>query len=312
MKILVLGGGGYLGRVLTQQLHNHGHAITIYDPLFFDFPFAQPAKILKYDVRNYSALESAIKESDAVVNLAAIVGDEACSNLENETRDINLEAAEQVARLCKNYEKWLVFASTCFVYGFNEKEVLTERSRVGSLNKVYPATKIEAEKKIHQIYPAATILRFGTLFGASPRMRYDLVVNIFTAKAKNGEKLMVFGGNQWRPLLHVQDAAASIIHCIHNQLSGILNVHHANYQISTIAEIVSAKTGSEIEIDVSNQDTRSYIVSNKAIRKTGFETQHSILDGVEEMLQLDSWKDYKLPQYSNAKFYAQLRAEGKI
>ncbi len=311
MKVLVLGGGGYVGRVLLDQLIDHGHTVSVYDTFWFGNLVAK-ANVIVGDIRNYTKLEAAIKEHDAVINIAAIVGDEACNLIENQAKEINTEAAVKVAQFCNEYKKKLAFSSTCFVYGFNEKEILTERSRTSTSGVTYPDSKVQAEKGILSVMNNATILRFGTLFGKSPRMRYDLVANIFTAKALKKETLTVFGGHQWRPLLHVEDAAAALIHCIHNDLSGTYNVLHANYQISTIAEIIAAKTDAEIMIDSTKQDTRSYLVSNKQIRKTGFETKHNIVDLVDEIKEEESWKKYSSPIYSNAKFFTEMQTEGKL
>ncbi len=311
MKFLVIGGAGFIGQVLKDQLIDHGHDVSIYDTFWFGKNIAK-ANLIEGDVRNHAKLEKAIKEHDLIVNLAAIVGDGACNEVVEEANEINTVCAVKIAELCKLHNKRLVFASTCFVYGFNEKEILTERSDPSSSNETYPASKIKAETEILKILSSTVILRFGTLFGYSPRMHYDLVANIFAARALNSEDLTVYGGDQWRPLLHVKDAAASIIHCVHNGLSGIYNVLHANYQITTIAEIIAAQTGSAIIIDSTKQDTRSYLVSNKLLKKTGFTTKHGILGLVDEIKATDSWRNYLNIKYNNAKFYAKFKSEGKI
>ena len=311
MKFLVIGGAGFVGQELVGQLIDHGHDVSIYDTFWFGKNIPK-ANLITGDVRTYAKLEKAIKEHDFIVNLAAIVGDGACNEVIPEANEINTDCAVKIAEFCKTHKKRLAFTSTCFVYGFNEKEILTERSNPSSSNETYPASKVKAEKQILAILPTTVILRFGTLFGYSPRMHYDLVANIFAARALNSELLTVYGGDQWRPLLHVKDAAASIIHCVHNNLSGIYNVVHANYQIITVAEIIAAQTSSQIVIDSTKQDTRSYLVSNKLLKKTGFTTKYGLLGLVDEIKASGSWKNYLDIKYNNAKFFAKLKKEGKI
>jgi len=311
MKILCIGGAGYLGGVLVPALTKEGYDVTVFDMYYFPTePYLGHVNTTG-NIVNSLALEGEIKTHDVIVLIAAIVGEPACQVLSKEVQAINYAAPTKISELCKKYRKKLVFTSTCFFYGFDGTKVLTEKSPVQPKKSLYGLTKYNAEKKIRLNCPNAAILRFSTLFGESCRMRYDLVVNRFIAQALNKENLTLHGGNQWRPFLHIKDAARAIIHAIQKDLRGEYNVLYANYQIKTVAEIIAASLNVKIK-HTGTKDTRNYLVSPDKLHKTGFTPTYSILDAVDEIQKTKTWKNYENPIYSNEKWYAKLKKEGKI
>lgn len=315
MKILLLGGAGYLGSVLTQKLLMSDHSVTVVDTFWFGDNLPNPDENgllskVNLDIRNTEALKNEIEKADAVINIAAAVGPEMCDMIPKTAKEINLEAVKNMIPLVEN--KKFIFTSTCSVYGFNEEKFLDEDSTDFAAVSLYGRTKSEAEQMVHKQLPEATIFRLGTLYGYSPRMRFDLVANLFIAKAINGEKLTVNGGEQWRPMVHVQDVADGIIFALENNMHGIYNMVQNNYTIKLMAEIITAKYGNEYEVDPSKSDVRSTIAKNNKIRQRGFYPKRSILDAAKELENMECIKDYKNPIHYNAKYVSVLRERGLV
>lgn len=253
---------------------------------------------------DYKKINSILNNFDAVVWLAALVGDGACSINPTLTHEIN---SETVKNLVKNFNGKIIFLSTCSVYGAQEG-VLDENSEVNPLSE-YASSKLIAEKYLEE--SDAIIFRLGTLFGISDqfsRIRLDLVVNILTTKALVDKKMSVFGGDQWRPLLHVKDVANAIEHNISSDTKGIFNLHYKNFKIIEIAEKIKEKIP-DVSIETTPlpfQDARNYQVSSdKLKRETGFEASIELSQGIEEMYNLISSnriKDINDPRYSNQNF----------
>jgi nucleoside-diphosphate-sugar epimerase len=221
-----------------------------------------------------------------VVLLAAIVGDPASKARPTETIETNVLAAQALASACKlNHINRFLYASTCSVYGVGG-ELLDEEAPLNPVS-LYARTKIESEKIILSMgddYFSPTILRMGTLYGYSPRMRFDLVVNTMSMKSFTDKKIQVFGGKQWRPLIGVEDAAEVYVRCIEANLSDvgnqIFNVgsDSQNFQIDSVAEIIGRALGNiPISRDKSNLDARDYRVSFAKLRqRLGFMPQQDI------------------------------------
>ena len=198
MDILVVGGAGYVGGGIVDLLSKK-HDVTVYDSLIYENSFRKDVNFIFGDIRDYKKLNPIFKKYDAVVWLAALVGDGACAINPTLTHEIN---AETVSNLIKNFNGKIIFLSTCSVYGAQDG-ILNEDSSVNPLSE-YASSKLIAEKYLKD--SDAIIFRLGTLFGIGDqfsRIRLDLVVNILTTKALQDKKMSVFGGDQWRPLLHV-------------------------------------------------------------------------------------------------------------
>ena len=303
MKILVVGGAGYVGGGIVDTLSKKNE-ITVYDSLIYESAFRKDVNFIYGDIRDYKKINSILNNFDAVVWLAALVGDGACSINPTLTHEIN---SETVKNLVKNFNGKIIFLSTCSVYGAQEG-VLDENSEVNPLSE-YASSKLIAEKYLEE--SDAIIFRLGTLFGISDqfsRIRLDLVVNILTTKALVDKRMSVFGGDQWRPLLHVKDVANAIEHNISSDTKGIFNLHYKNFKIIEIAEKIKEKI-SDVSIETTPlpfQDARNYQVSSDKLKlETGFEASIELTQGIEEMYNLISSKrikDINDPRYSNQNF----------
>ncbi|MGD0576983.1 MAG: NAD-dependent epimerase/dehydratase family protein, partial [Candidatus Staskawiczbacteria bacterium] len=255
-NILITGGAGYIGSVLARQLLEAGYNVKVFDKLLFgEEPIKELRtnlhfKLIKGDIFDKDTLVGALSDVDAVVNLAAIVGEAACLSQKDVALQTNYLGAIYVARLCKTLGiKRFIQASTCSTYGQNEENSIAKEGSNLFPVDFYGETKIYAERELMRLIDNnfnPTILRFSTVYGLSPRMRFDLVVNTLTKKAVKEKEMTIFGGNQWRPLIHVSDVSRAIVLVLKAPLSKvgnqIFNVgnNDENYMISEISEIVKA------------------------------------------------------------------------
>ena len=303
MDILVVGGAGYVGGGIVDLLSKK-HNVTVYDSLIYENSFRKDVDFIFGDIRDYKKLNPILNNYDAVIWLAALVGDGACAINPTLTHEIN---AQTVSNLTKNFSGKIVFLSTCSVYGAQDG-ILNEDSSVNPLSE-YASSKLTAEKYLED--SDAIIFRLGTLFGIGDqfsRIRLDLVVNILTTKALQDKKMSVFGGDQWRPLLHVKDVANAIDKTVQTDVNGIFNLHHKNYKIIELAEKIKEKIP-DVAIETTPlpfQDTRNYQVSSEKLKvATGFEALIEIDQGINEVYDLISSnriKDINDPRYSNQLF----------
>lgn len=304
MRILITGGAGYVGGPLTDLLMNSNHEFRVYDSLLYEESFRKPVDFFSGDVRDRERLLPHLQWADVVVWLAALVGDGACTLSPEITLEINQDAVEW---LSKNFDGRIIFMSTCSVYGAQAGE-LDENSSLSPLS-VYAATKLEAEKFL--LNKNAIIFRLGTLFGVGDtysRIRMDLVVNTLTVRAYCYAKIKVFGGDQFRPLLHVRDAAQAIFDNLNTPHTGIFNLHRQNVRIIDLAyQVRNHFPDLEIETTPMHfQDARNYRAnSDKARRILGFKPGYSIDDGIGEIKDLlmnGRLRDVDNPRYTNQTF----------
>ena len=303
MKVLIVGGAGYVGGGIVDLLSKENE-VTVYDSLIYENSYRKNVDFIFGDIRDYKKINSILEKYDAVIWLAALVGDGACAINPTLTHEIN---SETVKNLAKNFKGKIVFLSTCSVYGAQEG-VLDESSEVNPLSE-YASSKLIAEKYLAD--SDSIIFRLGTLFGIGDkfsRIRLDLVVNILTTKAYIDKKMSVFGGEQWRPLLHVKDVANAIAHTLETQTNGVFNLHYKNFKIIEIANEIKNKI-SDVEIETTPlpfQDARNYQVSSDKLKDaTGFQATVDLTQGINEMYELISSnriKDINDPRYSNQNF----------
>jgi nucleoside-diphosphate-sugar epimerase/CBS domain-containing protein len=300
-RVLVVGGAGYLGSVLTQKLLAGGFRVRVLDSFIYghrslDALYGNPnLDIVEGDLRNIHTCVSSLAETDAVVLLAAIVGDPASKVRPTETIETNVLAAQALASACKlHHVNRFLYASTCSVYGLGGN-LLDEEAPLNPVS-LYARTKIESENIILGMgdeYFSPTVLRMGTLYGYSPRMRFDLVVNTMSMKSFIDRRIQVFGGRQWRPLLGVQDAADVYVRCLEANLQDVGNQvfnvgsDDQNYQIDEVAEIIgSALGGIPISRDNSNLDARDYRVSFAKLRGLlGFGPKQTVDNAARAILE---------------------------
>ncbi len=303
MKVLIVGGAGYVGGGIVDKLKQK-HEVTVYDSLVYEESFRKDVDFVYGDIRDHDKLLPLLNDSDAVIWLAALVGDGACSIDPELTFKIN---SESVKFLADNFKKRIVFLSTCSVYGAQEG-ILNESSLINPLSE-YASSKVQAEEYLSN--SNAIIFRLGTLFGISDefsRIRLDLVVNILVTKALTEGKLTVFGGDQWRPLLHVTDVANAINYTLDSDTTGIFNLHYKNFKIVDIAnEIIKKIPNATIETTpMKFQDARNYQVSSeKLLNETGFRAEIDLLTGIDEVFEIISSKrikDVNHIRYSNQNY----------
>jgi nucleoside-diphosphate-sugar epimerase len=291
-RVLVVGGGGFLGSVLTRKLLGSGFRVRVLDSFIYGrrsldaLSEDKNLEIVDGDLRNIHICVSSLAETDAVVLLAAIVGDPASKVRPIETIETNVLAAQALASASKlHHINRFLYASTCSVYGVGADH-LDEQAPLNPIS-LYARTKIESEKIILGMgdeYFSPTILRMGTLYGYSARMRFDLVVNTMSMKSFVDGEIQVFGGRQWRPLLGVEDAAEVYVRCLEADLQDVGNQvfnvgsDSQNYQIDEVAEIIGNSLGGiPIVRDNSNLDARDYRVSFAKLNQTvGFIPQQTI------------------------------------
>jgi nucleoside-diphosphate-sugar epimerase len=303
-RVLVVGGAGYVGGFLTDRLVAAGHAVRVYDRLLYEDVYLKPVDFVYGDVRHEATLDPLLAWADAVVWLAALVGDGACSLDPSLTVEINVES---VRRLARKFDRRIVFMSTCSVYGAADG-LLTEESPVSPLS-LYAETKLEAEGVLAA--SDAVSFRLGTLYGLGDsysRIRMDLVANALTVKALLHGRMSVFGGAQYRPLLHVRDVAEAVLAALSGGSRGIYNLHAANMQIHELAEAISREVP-EARVhhtEIRFQDARNYRVSSdKAARDLGFAPRLRLEDGIREikaLVQQGRIRDLSSPRFSNTDF----------
>lgn len=298
-RVLVTGGAGYLGSVVVAQLLARGIKVRVLDSFLFgekslDAVRANPhCELIRGDVRDAAAVAQSMKDCDSVVHLAAIVGDAACDENRQLAAEVNRTATRRLAEIAPGCGvRRFVFASSCSVYGASDF-FLDEASALNPLS-VYARTKIDSENILLAARTnrfAPTVLRLGTLFGLSPRMRFDLVVNLFVARAASAGGITVFNAEQWRPFLHVQDAARAVLACLEaapGAVSGeIFNAGspRLNLQIRDVGEAVQRQIpGTEVVRIENNADQRNYRVSFAKIQRAlGFECRQTLESGISEI-----------------------------
>lgn len=304
MKILIVGGAGYIGGALTDIFEWNTHdEIVIYDSLVFEDAYRKKYKFINGDIRDHQKLGAALEGVDCVVWLAALVGDGACAINPALTKEINQDSVKWLA---DNFNGRIIFMSTCSVYGAQDGD-LEEDSPTNPLS-VYASTKLAAEAYLKD--KNAIIFRLGTLFGIGDtysRLRLDLVVNTMVARAISEGKLSVFGGDQYRPLLHVKDAALAIKMNIDSNLRGVYNLRCYNMKILDLAKQVKQRIPCTLDIvETTFEDARNYKASSrKAELDFNFRFGFGVDTGIEEMKQLieeGRIKDLNNPRYSNQRY----------
>ena len=321
--VLVTGGAGYMGSILSRHLLKAGYRVVVLDKLLFgdvgvrDLYTNKNFSLIKGDIADIGTLIGALQHADMVVHLAGIVGDPAASLNPMQTMEENHFATKALIDLCRHYKvSRFVFASSCSVYGAHTS-LLDEESELKPVS-LYAQSKMYSERELlkaadKHFHPV--ILRFGTLYGLSPRPRFDLVVNTMTAHAYFNKKITVDGGSQWRPLVHIDDAAracfAALTAPLERVSAQIFNVGDSkeNYQIAQIAEVVKSHVPqAEIHHLDTVKDKRDYRVSfAKVNRVMKFTTTHTLPGKVAELVKefkkgkLKDWKDKKYSNYLTLK-----------
>ncbi len=304
-----------MGGAVTELLKQRGIPATVYDCLLYENHFLKPVEFAYGDVRDRDRLAGLLPGYTHVIWLSAIVGDAACQVNPRLTVEVNQEA---VGWLAGHFHGRIIFASTCSVYGQHDA-LVSEDSPLNPLS-LYAQSKRAAEEFLQQ--ENSLVFRLGTAFGVSDthsRPRMDLVVNYMTANAFSKGKLSVFGGLQWRPLIHVKDIAEAMVNNLERPVRGVYNLATTNLQIRDLAAIVSRVTGCAIETaEQKFQDARDYRVdTKKALRDHVFNphTLRTVEDGVREIGELVRFGRLKYTEndiYFNARYVEKLRSNGQF
>ncbi len=297
MKILVTGGAGYKGVKLTKKLLERGFDVTVLDNFMYGFePFLHLVEnknlhVIKQDIRN--KIDS-IHEYDAIFHLAGLSGFPACSANPSSAHLINVEATKQlVDSLSKN--QLLVYASTTSFYGKSGTKC-TEDTPVDPVSH-YGRTKYLAEQHVMQ-HPNAISLRFATVFGFSPKMRMDLMVNDFTYKALKEGVVVLFDSYAKRTFIHIDDAVSGYNFALDNNEKMVGQIYNAggdlmNFSKLEIAEAVKKQINyTIIDSEVKDKDVRHFIIDFSKIKALGFEPKVSLDEGITQMLDIFRYYDY--------------------
>ncbi len=321
-RVLVTGGAGYIGNFLVRRLLDAGYHVRVLDNFSFGDSalrdlFAHPhLEVRQGDIANLRDVSGAVKDCGTVVALAAIVGDPACGVDAEETLTLNFEATKALTEACSFYGvSRLVFASSCSVYGASEgDELLDETSPLHPVS-LYARTRILSEDVVFSRAGSTTpvVLRLATVFGHSPRMRFDLVVNALTVRGLVDGRFQVFGGDQWRPFVHCADVAEAFFLAATapaERVAGqVFNVGSdaMNFTIAEVGQVVADEiraTGANV--DAQNvgtiDDARNYRVTFGKIRRAlGFEPRYTLQTGIREMIAAVQ-SDPALRAYADTRF----------
>lgn len=337
-KVLVTGGCGYIGSILVPMLLDRGYEVRVFDKLYFgDESLANVRdriELIPGDVRRLKP--SALDGIGGVIHLGSLSNDPTADFSPSVNRSINYAGTIKLARACKEQGiARFTFASTCAVYGLHLNSLADEFSPTHA-QSAYAKSKLDAELELQMMADdkfCPVCLRQATVYGFSPRMRWDTVVNAFVMNAFRTGKLDVwFGGEAWRPLVHIKDAAEAHICCLEaepDKVRGqIFNLVYDNYRILELSHQVRktlAEIGINVEVEVNYDevDSRSYKISGEKITKLlGFTPSVSVQDSVKEIAEVlkeGKYRDFDHPIYYNMRWMkllteieARLKKTGKV
>jgi nucleoside-diphosphate-sugar epimerase len=293
-RVLVTGGAGYVGSVLTPILLSRGYQVRVLDNLMYRQPSLLPyfrygeLEFVRGDVRDSTTLKDSLNDVDHVIHLAAIVGAPACARDPRLAEEVNYESTAVLSQL-RSPSQGVIFASTGSNYGAVE-DVCTEDTPLNPLS-VYGVTKTKAETVLLD-GGNAVVYRFATAFGLSSRLRLDLLVNDFVFQALKNRRIVIYEQGFRRTFIHVHDMARALLHAVENydKMEGeAYNVGHEglNHTKEEVALAIQRKVDYQLEYaDVgSDPDKRDYEVSYAKVRKTGFTTAVSLEEGIDELIR---------------------------
>jgi nucleoside-diphosphate-sugar epimerase len=297
MEVLITGGAGYLGSIMSERMLEAGHNVTVVDSLRFQqnslfHLCANPNfEFVSGDVRDEGLMSRLVKKADVIIPLAAMVGAPACAQDPWLARSVNVDAVKLINQL-RSPEQLVVYPTTNSGYGTQSGDVMcTEETPLEPIS-LYGQTKSEAEGAVLDS-PNALTLRLATVFGVSPRMRLDLLVNHFVHEAVTSGYIVIFEKDFKRNYVHIRDVADCFVHCIENSESMIgrpynVGLDQANLSKEELALKIQEHVPSFYlhfsEIG-SDPDKRNYIVSNQRLREAGFEAKRTLDQGIPELLK---------------------------
>jgi nucleoside-diphosphate-sugar epimerase len=322
-RVVVVGGAGYVGCVLVEELLAKGYSVRVLDRLFYGRRPAQHLldriELVPDDMRDFDA--SHVEGCSAVINVGGLSNDPTAEFNPEANEELNTHASIRVARVAREAGvERMLFASSCSIYdrgvGDEQYDILCREDTEVAPRGAYASSKLAAEEGLLELAGddfCVTCFRKGTIFGFSPRMRYDLVVNSFVKDALSQGALSVhYGGEMWRPLIDVRDVARAYVTALEADSEGIngeiFNLAAGNFRISELALRVQRALGDigidiRLDLDYSYRLARSYRVSVDKIAKVlGFESRVDIEESVQTMVrEIERWgyTDFSNPRYYN-------------
>jgi nucleoside-diphosphate-sugar epimerase len=297
MEVLITGGAGYLGSIMSERMLEAGYNVTVVDSLRFQqnslfHLCANPNfEFVSGDVRDEGLMSRLVKKADVIIPLAAMVGAPACAQDPWLARSVNVDAVKLINQL-RSPEQLVVYPTTNSGYGTQSGDVMcTEETPLEPIS-LYGQTKSEAEGAVLDS-PNALTLRLATVFGVSPRMRLDLLVNHFVHEAVTSGYIVIFEKDFKRNYVHIRDVADCFVHCIENSESMIGRPYNVGLDEANLSkEELALKIQEHVpnfylhfsEIG-SDPDKRNYIVSNQRLREAGFEAKRTLDQGIPELLK---------------------------
>ncbi|MEI9889054.1 MAG: SDR family oxidoreductase [Rhizomicrobium sp.] len=326
-NVLVTGGAGYVGHVLTPRLLAEGYNVTVYDTLYFGcrLPNSPNLRVIEGDIRDTARLAAALEGQDAVLHLACISNDASFELDENLSKTINFDCFEPMVAAAKNAGvKRFVYCSSSSVYGVSDSPDVTEEHPLVPLT-LYNKFKGMCEPLLWKYMSddfTAVVIRPATLCGYSPRTRLDLSVNILTNHAVNKGVISVFGGTQMRPNLHIEDMVSAyllVLNAPQEKIQGeVFNVAFQNYSIAEIAQIVKRVVEQEMPekgeigiVTTPTNDNRSYHVNSDKVRRVlGFEPKFTLEDAVRDLAR--AFRNHLMPTSFEDDWYYNVRTMKKL
>ena len=321
-KILIIGGGGYVGSQLVPDLLKLNYKIDVYDLFIYGQDVLDKnsnLKLIKGDIRNIDKLSKIIKAYDAVIHLACISNDPSFELNPKLGKSINLDCFRPLIEICKNSKvKRFIYASSSSVYGIKKEKNVSENLSLEPLTD-YSKFKVECEKILLEYKDEefeTVIVRPATVCGYAKRQRLDVVVNILTNLAFNQRKIKILGGQQLRPNIHIKDMSRIYIKILESEkqlVNGeIFNAGYDNMSVNEIGNSVKKVIGEDVKIErQETNDNRSYHISSEKIKKTlNFEPKYSVEDAVVDLKQ--AFEENKLPNSLNNSIYFNIKKMQEI
>ena len=303
-KVIIIGGGGYVGSELTRILLEHGYKVVVYDLFIYGntLPKSENLEIVNGDIRNINLLDKTIKDVDNLIHLACISNDPSFDLNPDLGKSINFDSFEDLVKISKeNGIKRFIYASSSSVYGIKSEPNVDETFSLQPLTD-YSKFKAMCEEILFKNQSNEFIcscIRPATVCGYSRRQRFDLVVNILTNHAYNNKEIKIFGGNQLRPNIHITDMCNSylcLLEADKNLINGeAFNVGFENHSVNKLGDIINQSLGGSIKIiKVPSNDDRSYHISSKKISTTlGFVPNFTIQEAVIDIKRAFEKKMFK-------------------
>lgn len=297
MRILITGGAGYIGSVLTPTLLAEGYRVTVLDNFYFkqnsllDCCQYENFQVVRGDCRDERLMRELVREADVIIPLAALVGAPLCDADPVAAKTVNQDAIEMLCRIVSP-EQWILFACTNSGYGIGQKDKFcTEETPLRPIS-LYGVTKVRAEEMILQRQNSISF-RLATVFGMSPRMRIDLLVNDFVYRAVTDRFVVVFEGHAKRNFIHIRDVARVFLHGLRNfeSMRGRpynVGLDNANLSKLELCAVIQKHVPGFVYLEApvgEDPDKRDYIVSNARLAATGFRPEWDLDRGIRELIK---------------------------